>query len=119
MIYQLINLVLINKANAQVVLPNKPRNVPSKFSNPGGVNNAGGNLANIIEFVFNFIIAIAGGIFVIMLLVGGVIYLTGAGNDEQTGKGKKMLIDAIIGLFIVLAAWAIGTYVLNAFGYRV
>ncbi len=121
MIYNIINSILIDKALAQNnfnVLPNKPDNVPSKFSNPGGVNNAGSNLANIIKFVFNFIIAIAAGIFVIMLLVGGVTYLTGAGNDEQTGKGKKMLIDAIIGLFIVLAAWGVGTYILNAFGYR-
>ena len=121
MIYNIINSILIDKALAQNnfnVLPNKPDNVPSKFSNPGGVNNAGSNLADIIEFVFNFIIAIAAGIFVIMILVGGVTYLTGAGNDEQTGKGKKMLIDAIIGLFIVLAAWGVGTYILNAFGYR-
>ena len=54
----------------------------------------------------------------LMLLIGGITYLVGSGNEEQTGKGKKMMIDAIIGIFIVLASWAIGTYILNAFGYR-
>lgn len=122
MIYKFINSILIDTAIAQRndfnVLPNyKPENVPDKFSDRN-LNSSGGNLSKIIGFVFNFIIAIAAGIFVIMLLVGGVTYLTGAGNDEQTGKGKKMLIDAIIGLFIVLAAWGIGTYILSAFGYR-
>jgi len=117
----IINLFLIDKAlafNDYNVFPNRPENVPSKFSGSGGVNNASGNLAKIIEFIFNFVIAIAGAIFVIMLLIGGITYLVGAGNEEQIGKGKKMMIDAIIGIFIVLASWAIGTYILNAFGYR-
>ncbi|KKP88827.1 MAG: hypothetical protein UR93_C0007G0009 [Berkelbacteria bacterium GW2011_GWA2_35_9] len=121
MIYNLINLLLVEKVlafNDFNVFPNRPENVPEKFSESGGVSNAGGNLANIIEFIFNFIIAIAGAIFVLMLLIGGITYLVGSGNEEQTGKGKKMMIDAIIGIFIVLASWAIGTYILNAFGYR-
>ena len=69
--------------------------------------------------VFEFVIGIAGAIFVILLLVGGIQYLTGAGNDEQTGKAKKLMIDSIIGLVIVLAAWAIGTFVLDKFGYNI
>lgn len=118
MLLKLLNMFLVERVIAQGinVLPNKPANVPGKFSNPGGVDFAGENLGVIISFVFDFIIAIAGGIFVIMLLVGGVIYLTGAGNEEQTGKGKKMMIDAVVGIFIVLAAWGIGTYILRSFG---
>ena len=52
----IINLFLIDKAlafNDYNVFPNRPENVPSKFSGSGGVNNASGNLAKIIEFIFN------------------------------------------------------------------
>ncbi|TSC93632.1 MAG: Uncharacterized protein CEN91_169 [Candidatus Berkelbacteria bacterium Licking1014_85] len=83
--------------------------IPGKF----------GTLPSLIGFVFEFIIGISGAIFVILLLVGGIQYLTGAGNDEQTGKAKKLMIDSIIGLVIVLAAWAIGTFVLDKFGYNI
>jgi len=62
------------------------------------------------------VIVAAGAIFVILLLVGGIQYLTGSGNEEATGKAKKMMIDAVIGLIIVLAAWAIGQWVLGRFG---
>jgi len=73
------------------------------------------DVKTIIGTVFDLVIGISSGIFVILLLVGGVVYLTGAGNDEQTGKAKKMMIDAVIGLFIVLASWSISTWVINAF----
>ena len=70
-------------------------------------------LDSIITLIFNTIITISGVIFLIMLLIGGIQYLTGAGNEETTGKAKKMMIDAIVGLIIVLASWAIGTWILN------
>ena len=94
----------------------------------GGVPDAEGNclpageseiptnfwtLDSIITLIFNTIITISGVIFLIMLLIGGIQYLTGAGNEETTGKAKKMMIDAIVGLIIVLASWAIGTWILN------
>ena len=87
-------------------------------------NNRNGNLVSeippnfwtldsIITLIFNTIITISGVIFLIMLLIGGIQYLTGAGNEETTGKAKKMMIDAIVGLIIVLASWAIGTWILE------
>jgi len=77
------------------------------------------DLPTTIATLFNFIIGVAAVVFVILLMVGGITYLTGAGNEEQVNKSKKLMIDSIIGLVVVLAAWAIGTYVLNAFGYSV
>lgn len=72
--------------------------------------------ATIVALIFNIIIAASGAIFVVLLLIGGVQYLAGAGNEESVGKAKKLLINAIIGLFIVLAAWAIGTWILTRVG---
>lgn len=130
MLLKILNVFLVDRVLA-LDAPNNPPIGPVKvlpdnisgvgadnFGGRGGVKDAGQNLADLIKFVFNFAIAIAAGIFVIMLLVGGITYLTGAGNDEQTGKGKKMMIDAVVGIFIVLASWGIGTYILYTFGYR-
>ena len=70
----------------------------------------------MITTIFNFVITIGAIIFVILFLVGGIQYLTAAGDTEATGKAKKILVDAIIGLVIILAAWAIGNFILDFLG---
>ena len=56
---------------------------------------------------------VAGIIFVILLLVGGIQYLTASGNEESSKKARAILMDAIIGLVIVLAAWAVGGWIIE------
>ncbi|MCA9388730.1 hypothetical protein KC644_03125 [Candidatus Berkelbacteria bacterium] len=73
---------------------------------------------NAIRSAFNIIIIIAGIIFVILFLIGGIQYLTAAGNEENSKKARQLILDAIIGLVIVVAAWAVGTYVLQLLGIR-
>jgi len=73
------------------------------------------SLTNIIAFAINFAIAISGAILIIMLLVGGIMYLSGAGNEDQTGKAKKIMIDAVIGLFIVMSVYAISSFLIAYF----
>lgn len=83
---------------------------------------AGGQFSDLgasIQTIFNFTILIVGIIFVILFLVGGVQYLTAAGNEEQTGKAKRLLVDAVVGLVIVLAAWAVGNFILGRLGVGV
>jgi len=63
--------------------------------------------------IFNTVISLSGAIFMIMLLVGGITYLTGAGNEEQTGKAKKIMIDATVGLILTLGAYGIGKMVIE------
>lgn len=71
------------------------------------------NINESISTIFRVVILIAGIAFVLLFLVGGVQYLLAAGNEENSGKAKKLLLDAVIGLIIVLAAWAVGTWILN------
>lgn len=75
-----------------------------------------GSVESSINTIFNLVFAIAGAVFVILLLVGGVQYLTAAGNEEATAKARRLLVDAIVGLVIVLAAFAIGRFILGRFG---
>lgn len=72
-----------------------------------------GKPGTILNTVFSTIITIAEVTFIIMFLVGGVMYLTSMGDEEASKKAKKLLVDAVIGIVIVLAAWAIGTWILN------
>lgn len=96
----------VGDAFAQSPLPTQGQaGVPSTFS----------SVSTSIGTIFNLVFAIAGAVFVILLLVGGIQYLTAAGNEEATGKARRLLVDAIVGLIIVLAAYAIGRFILGRF----
>ncbi len=69
---------------------------------------------NIILNVIDFIILIAGIGFLVLFFVGAIRYLTGAGDPKATESAKKLLVDAIIGLILVLASWAIATFIYKA-----
>jgi len=54
------------------------------------------------------IIALVAGIIAFFYLVySGILYLTAAGNPDAAKKGQQGLINAIIGIIIIVAAWAI------------
>ncbi len=48
----------------------------------------------------------------LMILLGGFMYLTSAGNASQTGKAKGVITDAIIGLVLALTSWLL-LYTIN------
>lgn len=55
----------------------------------------------------NFIAAFIGAASFAMLFYGGYLYVASFGNEEQTGKAKKIIIGAVIGIVIALAAFGI------------
>jgi len=61
-------------------------------------------VVNITEFLFKQVaLPLAG----LMFLVGGIIMMLSAGSEARYKKGKDILINTLIGLDIVLAAFAI------------
>ncbi len=66
-------------------------------------------IARIIRIAMGFI-----GIgMVAMIIYGGFVYMTSGGNDEQAGSGKKAVVNGVIGLAIVLSAYALTTFIIN------
>lgn len=49
-----------------------------------------------------------------LILYGGYTWMTAGGNEENIAKAKKILINATIGLIIILSAFAIVSFVINA-----
>lgn len=112
-VFWIINLVFF----PSIALGSLSDYVPTAGTAPNqiDINPRWTSLKNIIAFAINFATALGGGILVIMLLVGGLMYLTGAGNEDQTGKAKKLMIDAVIGLFLVMSVYAISSFVIDTF----
>ncbi len=65
------------------------------------------DIKGIIIVILNWAIGLAFLISVAFLVFGGFRYITSAGNEETAGKGKKTIINALIGLVIVILSYVI------------
>lgn len=77
-------------------------------------NVVGLGTADLKATVFNIIqwvLSILGLMAVTFIIYGGFVWLTAAGNEEKIEKAKKIIGSAVVGLIIVLMAWAIVIFV--------
>lgn len=68
----------------------------------------------IILRVIQILLAIAGLVAVIFLIVGGFRYITAGGNEETAEAAKKTITNAIIGIVIIILAFVIVRVISNA-----
>ena len=68
---------------------------------------------SFIRFVINVALSLVFGIAVLMLIVGGFIYMTAGGNGEAADKGRKTVVNALIGIIIVVLSWVVVAAVAN------
>lgn len=78
--------------------------------NPGAETDLNGLIATIINMVFGLIGIIA----VIMIIIGGVNYTLSQGDSTKVQKAKNTILYGVIGLVVVLLAFAIVNFVLGA-----
>ncbi len=67
-------------------------------------NTATDSINKVVHTVVNLLSAIVGIIAVIMIIVGGLRYVTSGGNDTSVTSAKNTILYAIIGLIIVAMA---------------
>lgn len=60
----------------------------------------------IIDFT-NFIAGFLATVAIALCMYAGVLYVMDTGKDENAGKAKKILLGAIVGLIIVMGAYAL------------
>lgn len=65
------------------------------------------SLPEIIGQVISLILAFLGVIFLILMIYGGYIWMLARGNEQEIEKAKSIIRNALIGLIVVLAAYAI------------
>lgn len=56
-------------------------------------------------------LAFVGVVFMILIIYGGLLWMTSRGNEQQVEKAKDLIYSAVIGLIIVLSAYAITFYI--------
>lgn len=87
--------------------------------NPGNISAATGGATSakgLAMTILNWFLGFLGFIAVAMVIYGGILYVTSAGEEEKTGKAKKILLYAIIGIVIIFLSFAIVNTVLTGAG---
>jgi hypothetical protein len=90
--------------------------VPEKYeyANPCDFNQ----LLTIVNNVINFLLVkIVTPLFALILVYAGWLYLSDMGSAEHKTKAKKILVNALIGFVIALAAWLVVKTILTTLGF--
>lgn len=90
----------------------------SKYLNQVGQKSevsglARANIYDVVARLINIIISLLGTVLLGYLLFAGYLWMTAQGDDKQVQRAKDMIKNAIIGLVIVAAAFAITNFVLG------
>jgi len=79
-----------------------PAAVSAQFQEPTGTGLPAGSLLGIITSGMNWLLIIVGILGVIGFVIAGIIYLTAAGDEGQIDRGKRTMINSIIGIIVAL-----------------
>ena len=99
---------MIPVAGAQLITTG---DIPGNIAGPTGSE---GSLRALVLRIVNYFLAFLGLIAVIMVIYGGITYVTAAGKDEPIQNAKKIIMYALIGLIIILLSFALVNTVLQA-----
>ncbi len=83
-----------------------------EFQQQTGLSNQ--QLPVVIGRVIRIVLSFLGLIAVVIIIIGGFQWMTSGGNEEKVGSAKKLMGAGIIGLAIVVLAYAVASFIISA-----
>jgi len=103
--------------NLALSVPSLAGNFLNAGDNPSIIANATGgqtSLRGLILTIVNYALGFLGLFAVLMVIYGGFTYVSSAGNDDDTGKAKNIIMYALIGIVVILLSFALVNTILGA-----
>lgn len=100
----------LQKSNCEIKSPDSFESEPGK--NDGPSNYIWLIVLNVVEIALQLVGYLAVG----FIIYGGFKYITGAGAPDKITAGRKIILNAVIGLVISLFSIAIVNLVVRGFG---
>lgn len=72
-----------------------------------------GDLIYVVGSIISVVLSVLGIVLLIFMLYGGFLWMTAGGDADQVKKAKSVMINATIGLIIIVASYAISGYVID------
>lgn len=119
-----INSFLVVMFSFLLSVPAKAANLGSAFGEntlKPAVEGAGYDYSKndptaIVGVVIQVFLGFIGVIFLVLMIYAGYIWMIARGNEEQVTKAKNLITASIIGLIIVVSAYAISYLVIKTLG---
>lgn len=74
------------------------------WTDTSGATDGAKTLSQIAVNVLNFLLGIVGVLSIIMLVIGGMMYLTSAGDEDRIDTGKKIFKYSLIGIVVIFSS---------------
>jgi amino acid transporter len=106
-------LMLAGKANAGLLksdTADKTRERAALLGDEAGFNIDQG-IGDIVGLIIQAFLGLLGIIFLVLIISAGFNWMTAGGEEEKVRKAKSTISRAIIGLIIIVAAYAITYFV--------
>lgn len=101
-------LSVIPTASAALITPNDN---PSEIA---AATQSEGSIKALALKIVNYFLTFLGIVAVMMIIFGGVTYVTAAGKQESIDNAKKIILYALLGIVIILLSFAIVNTILGA-----
>ncbi len=91
------------------------RDAGGKLQSIGGVNGekigVASDLPTAISKVIKTLLSLVGTVFLVLTIYAGILWMTAQGEEEKAKKARDIITMAVIGLIIVMSAYAITYFV--------
>lgn len=103
--------------SAQLLKPSKVNEYNENINNMAG--QSGYSTADTLEknlgTVIRILLSILGTVFVFLMFIAGQNWMRAGGNEEKIAKAKRQIWSLVIGLVVVLGAYAISSWLAGVF----
>ncbi len=89
---------------------------PGKADSQSGVETVGdgsNDLVSNITNILNGVIAVLGLVCVVVIIIGGINYMTSSGDAGKVKKAKDTILYGLIGLIVCVLAFALVNFVIS------
>lgn len=116
-LFSVSTLLFFESSFANAGLGDAFGSIQETVGNKAGYKTSGqAELPDIISNVISIVLSLLGVIFVGLLIYSGITWMTAGGQEEKVTQAKGTLKQAIIGLIVVLGAYALSYFIINALG---
>lgn len=91
-----------------------PANLDLGLNYATGIGLGSRDVRDTISGIVRAFLGILGILAVLIVLYGGFKWMTSGGNDKGAQEGTKIMTQGVIGLIIIISAFALSQFVINA-----
>lgn len=79
---------------------------------------AGADFYTTLGLIINAALSVLGVVLLVIVIYAGFLWMTAGGNKEQVQKAQKWILNAVIGLVILVSSFAISDFVIELLAKR-